>query len=1182
MSDPSVNKSRKKGRKGSGAGSSEVAAAFAASVAHPSVEGKIPTLPNAAANSTGLSDVELSPPSIRQNDEPYRLASPSAVDSGTRNFTSIDVLPSPPPVNTGSRTSYINRENPTPHSQTRLHMHAEGKEAAELSSAAEDPYLHTPHNQSGHSGELFERHIDFNDAVSARATHTEDGTLIASPFASNLVVTSRYTALNFIPVNLFEQFCELSNLYFLFVGFLQAIPSISTTQGIPTNYLPLAFILTVSAVRAAYEDYNRHVSDEIEGSKIYRVYDGYNRQFVTKKSKDIVVGDIIQMVTTHKTNDEEGNEFSMNDASTPSSVNYSSTFPADLLFLASSHEKGHCFVETSSLDGESSLKLKAAIPLTQHVLWTPPSIPSTGELDRHSRQNSKIAAMQIAHVRQLDLSVDIEAPNSKFDSCQGVLHMNNIPTDRNRSVPSSSSIALKSEYLLLRGTELRNTSSLLGLVVYTGADTKIRRNVSSTKQLRTKRSRLMERVNHLLLFMLGFQLLLCIFAGLLCYNWTSHSFDTAWYLDLMERPALAALRAFFSYYIICSQLVPISLLVSSELVKAAQAKFISWDLSMYDQRLQQSTVVRNSQLHEDLGQIEYVFTDKTGTMTANRMEFRVGFVGTIRFGNPESEIARRVADRLALQQQQQQHQAAQGPNSIVSPVIPLEVPWTERVSKLTQDQSTNQPIFDESERLRMLTALWGGKRRRSVSNPAPSAASSITNPIGLTESTPPADAKLSAEIRTFLTHMAISNTITPELRVKPSLASSSGFGTPSLTPPSVDDVARAGDYILNFSSPDELALCKFAAHMGFQFTSRSKDGVQLSINKFGYGDGESEVELYQSLATLDFNSKRKRVTCIYLRENQVHIMCKGADANVFPLLSATSIEAIEKRTTVETQLTEMATKGLRTLVIAGSVLPAEWWFGDGNNTSTNATSDPNSSSSSSSSSNRVGGMRSIYDRLNLPDRGNEKGHYRGECRSECRICAGLTHIELAANMQLLGATAIEDALQPLVPETISDLLTAGVKIWMCTGDKRETAKNIALACNLIDPDMESAADLLGSMDPADLNRVIEITGDWVSMTSKEDQLRMLFDVLDCGGDIVDGYRTGYISREELRLFLIGLRVPGMDDDLKFAAHWTLVENNHDGRVRYTISHKVTINHLFTACAHGLFWICLFVLSDILS
>jgi len=525
--------------------------------------------------------------------------------------------------------------------------------------------------------------------------------------------------------------------------------------------------------------------------------------------------------------------------------------------------------------------------------------------------------------------------------------------------------------------------------------------------------------------------------------------------------------------------------------------------------------------------------------------------------------------------------------------------WTERVSKLAEESTREQPAFDDEEKDRMLTALWGPKRMTPVAAAGERAASP-------TFSSAPADVKLSADIRTFLVHLAISNTITPELRVKDPAPASSASRRPTTAAGAAAPAAGSAEYVLNFSSPDELALCKFAAHMGFQFTSRSKDGIALTIDKQGYGDGQSEAMLFESLAILDFNSKRKRVTCIYLRDNQVHVMCKGADANVMPLISVGQPAQLELRTTLDAQLNDMATKGLRTLVVAGCVLPVEWWFG----------------------ANGSGGMRAVYDAVNLPNRGAEKGHHRGECHASCRICEGLAHMERSAQMELLGATAIEDRLSPLVPECIADMLAAGIKVWMCTGDKRETAKNIALAwlvtasgacsrilthvnarslklllcccrccahsisttayvtllrrlraaiaalwegyvaeflcvfclcsccsflCvqNLIDPDMESAADLLGSLDPSDINRVIEITGDWVSMTSKEDQLRTLFDLLDCAGDMIDGARTGYISREELRLFLIGLRVPGMDDDRKFDAHWTLVESGHSGRISFS-------------------------------
>lgn len=85
--------------------------------------------------------------------------------------------------------------------------------------------------------------------------------------------------------------------------------------------------------------------------------------------------------------------------------------------------------------------------------------------------------------------------------------------------------------------------------------------------------------------------------------------------------------------------------------------------------------------------------------------------------------------------------------------------------------------------------------------------------------------------------------------------------------------------------------------------------------------------------------------------------------------------------------------------------------------------------------------------------------------------------------------------------------------------------------------------------PAVCSVSLQITGDWLTMCNSNDQLRQMFDILDCGGDVVDGYRTGYISKEELRLFLVGLRVPGMDDDRTFAAHWHLVESVN-GRIAF--------------------------------
>lgn len=233
-----------------------------------------------------------------------------------------------------------------------------------------DEDLSTPHDQSALSGSAsepvaFERNIVFNDAVAAASAASSASHAGQQPhshqqqeFPSNVVITSKYTAWNFLPKNLFEQFLEPANSYFLFVGLLQAIPAISTTAGIPTHYVPLSFILAVSAIRAAYEDYNRHQTDEAEGRKKYLVYDGQRQAFVTKSSADIVVGDVVKMIFGRQDDDPPVGDASGGRVSgggfvngRDPSVTYSSSFPADLLMLSSSHSKGHCFVETASLDG---------------------------------------------------------------------------------------------------------------------------------------------------------------------------------------------------------------------------------------------------------------------------------------------------------------------------------------------------------------------------------------------------------------------------------------------------------------------------------------------------------------------------------------------------------------------------------------------------------------------------------------------------------------------------------------------------------------------------------------------------------------------------------------------------------------------------------------------------------------
>jgi magnesium-transporting ATPase (P-type) len=228
----------------------------------------------------------------------------------------------------------------------------------------------------------------------------------------------------------------------------------------------------------------------------------------------------------------------------------------------------------------------------------------------------------------------------------------------------------------------------------------------------------------------------------------------------------------------------------------------------------------------------------------------------------------------------------------------------------------------------------------------------------------------------------------------------------------------------------------------------------------------------------------------------------------------------------------MGNKALRTMVMGHAELPFEWWSGK------------------TGSDGRVtGGMEQKWNFLrSLPDAGDESKHDRGECAPACRVCGTLEEIERAAHMKLIGATCLEDRLQDLVPESIEDFLLAGVKVWMLTGDKLPTAKNIGMACNLIDPDMEKP-EPQHKADKKDLSRLLSVTGRWAALAKDEKELNFLFGRLSAS-DAKDG--SAMIAKEDLQAFLQRMAMPGMEDsDTKpefFNKLWSDVDTNNDGKI----------------------------------
>uniref|UniRef100_A0A8C2FYH4 Phospholipid-transporting ATPase n=1 Tax=Cyprinus carpio TaxID=7962 RepID=A0A8C2FYH4_CYPCA len=376
-------------------------------------------------------------------------------------------------------------------------------------------------------------------------------------YASNCIMTSKYNIITFLAVTLFEQFQEVANTYFLFLLILQLIPQISSLSWF-TTIVPLVLVLSITAVKDATDDYFRHKSDNQVNNRQSQVLIGGILQ--KEKWMNVRVGDIIKL---------ENNQF----------------VAADLLLLSSSEPHGLCYIETAELDGETNMKVRQSLSVTSEL----------GDPN---------------NLAQFDGEVVCEPPNNKLDRFCGTLYW------------KDCKYPLSNQNMLLRGCVLRNTESCYGLVIFAGPDTKLMQNSGRTKFKRTSIDRLM---NTLVLWIFGF--LVCMGVILAIGNAVWEKEVGALFQSFLpwdppvDNFLFSAFLSFWSYVIILNTVVPISLYVSVEVIRLGHSYFINWDRRMFCSRSNTAAEARTTTLNEELGQVEYIFSDKTGTLTQNIMTF---------------------------------------------------------------------------------------------------------------------------------------------------------------------------------------------------------------------------------------------------------------------------------------------------------------------------------------------------------------------------------------------------------------------------------------------------------------------------------------------------------------------------------------------------------------------------------
>jgi phospholipid-transporting ATPase len=334
-----------------------------------------------------------------------------------------------------------------------------------------------------------------------------------------------------------------------------------------------AFVLIATMIKEAIEDYNRYKQDRASNNRDVWVLKHGNWSQV--KCWTLIPGDIIKVVK-----DEE--------------------FSADTVVLQSRNETGYCYIDTKNLDGETNLKEKASI-----------------------EQFKGIEEGGLSHIHGY---IDCEAPNENLTSWKGVVNFE----DRD--------FVADLRNIILKGCILKNTEYIVGVVVYSGKNTKIMKNSKAPRQ---KVSKLLIVMNKLLYSVFIFDLLICAIFGYLNLKWDNNYSAKYTYIYTNNSSNSSEVSKFFTnfltFFVAYSHIIPISLYVALEVVKIVQGFLIYFDDDIFDFTIDKPAACRATDLIEELGQVEFIFSDKTGTLTQNSMVLKKIYINGKVYGNNQDE-----------------------------------------------------------------------------------------------------------------------------------------------------------------------------------------------------------------------------------------------------------------------------------------------------------------------------------------------------------------------------------------------------------------------------------------------------------------------------------------------------------------------------------------------------------------
>ena len=915
---------------------------------------------------------------------------------------------------------------------------------------------------------------------------------------NNCISTTKYNVFNFIPKGLLFQFSRLSNVYFLFTAIIQSIPIISPLTSL-TAIVPLIFVLGISMIREAIEDLGRHNYDNLNNEEEVIVL--RDNKFVKTMSETLKNGEIILLYENKN-------------------------IPADMILIDSGFSEGTCYVETSSLDGEKTLKLKVANKYTQGFI--------SNDIGNNNSNNKNVEKFLQNGKYYFSGYVKLNTPNADLNYINGTVHAFFQKEDK----LINQDIYVSTNEFLLKGSVLKNTNWIIGIVAYTGMNNKI---ILNSKKPRLKMSKVEKSLNYYLLFIFIFLMICCVISSIyhhFFYLKNKKFYDN--FIFINNSANTESFIIFFTYFLLLNTMIPISLIVSLEIIKMIQGIYMNWDILLYSKWRHCFCGVKSVSIIEELGNVNFIFSDKTGTLTKNQLQFKYCIIenkfyeyiklnGTKLKNNTSMKIKGNIKKKSTKCDTKKNYK---NKKSVTYTKVNHDLSNNSKILLNNQENSSfidDEPDIKKNNESKSVSVLNNNNRPITVNNvkitknnnlkdnfntfivkkdcfnfnnhkettknnkkmestnkannqlyKTNSYSNSSNNKNSINFGKQSLHSKKICENRTeYLIHNSDENEFDNENNISESDDSSEisqrensissdinkikknieeqlmkgrnstileaknedyesvtllneitkfgeGFFASSENNPIIGKFSSKAseefNYIHEFwkalsltnecmikeeqgeikymgTSPDDLELVKAASLQGYKLIETTINTKTIRISRKDYS--------YEILKVIGFSSERKRMSIIVKDELGIKLYIKGADCEISKRLSKKSLES-ENYKIISNGLVEFSKKGLRTLMVAYRKINEEDY---------------------NSWVNRL-----HEDEMNI--------------QSKQKMIDKLYDI-VENNLILIGGTVVEDKLQDKVPETIKEIRAAGIKIWVLTGDKLDTAENIGHSCNLL-------------------------------------------------------------------------------------------------------------------------------------